>query len=647
VRDSSLLIHICSLSAEKAGPGKLLKRLVRLGSNRHLKAPETNKQTSRQTRAALKSKLAGPNSNAVKRTNVPQMAAFKPPGILTTNPKSNGIAATGKGSKDKLPTFVTFRPKLKRHNSTGSTMMDRVMDVSNNTDATYLQDSFNSRSNTSNGDHLWQADDDMDSVASSVSSVSLRNSLEDKIFGGGSAIPKPTALVPSRSRDDFDLKLFTGRSTMMTSCRNDLREISLENSFRNRKAAPMDAKEIYFGKSKAVPFDEPKEIYFGRTVDKPRDVSSDNSKYEPEYIPMEAPFGRTKPAVQVPTKGSIRNKSKHDAENDAPSSREGARNKSPAAEISIDIGLDSKPAAVPSSRKPAVMREFDREKRLSQIKKVPSTKISSTEIPPLQSSRTVTSVAPEPVTSAAIEQGCAIRPTTSPSCIQQVESRRLLEATRPSTSSLQSSTEQCSRRHLVERVAATPSASIPGAFHENSSSLPQDAKQQLLSGLHQDWDTAAQKKRAAAMPQKPLAKAAVASQPGATKVTGTGTAAPAANASRSNNNNRRGDLIQVYPGIWEALRGSQETEAAIKRDFYTNLECLGCDMEVFCIRDARYVMCPSCKFIGYVQDEPEELNVNSRVFVQHGLGLGFTGKTLCEIKQKVRANVKDCLRNVS
>lgn len=106
------------------------------------------------------------------------------------------------------------------------------------------------------------------------------------------------------------------------------------------------------------------------------------------------------------------------------------------------------------------------------------------------------------------------------------------------------------------------------------------------------------------------------------------------NASNTNNNvTQSNELVQIYPGVHVPLRTAQETESAIHRDFYTSAQCLGCDHGMFCIRNASYVICPSCKFVTSLENDSGNGNNNNGVTARHGLGMGFTGKTLFETKQ--------------
>jgi hypothetical protein len=102
--------------------------------------------------------------------------------------------------------------------------------------------------------------------------------------------------------------------------------------------------------------------------------------------------------------------------------------------------------------------------------------------------------------------------------------------------------------------------------------------------------------------------------------------------SNSNDHQKSPDLVQIYPDMYVPLRSAEETEAAIVQDNYVTVRCWGCERGMFCIVDAAYVLCPFCKIIGPLDDENDKRR-------RHGLGMGFTGKTLTELKQKIHVGV--------
>jgi hypothetical protein len=79
-----------------------------------------------------------------------------------------------------------------------------------------------------------------------------------------------------------------------------------------------------------------------------------------------------------------------------------------------------------------------------------------------------------------------------------------------------------------------------------------------------------------------------------------------------------GKTIQISSGVHVPLRGFEETRECIVRDFYLPSTCLGCSVDVCCIQDANYVLCPVCQVVS-----PLGRNADND-HGQGGVGLGFT-----------------------
>jgi hypothetical protein len=56
--------------------------------------------------------------------------------------------------------------------------------------------------------------------------------------------------------------------------------------------------------------------------------------------------------------------------------------------------------------------------------------------------------------------------------------------------------------------------------------------------------------------------------------------------------------IEIAPGQFASLHGSAETQHANHRDFIRPCICLCCRVEVHCIRDASYFVCPDCLVVN-------------------------------------------------
>lgn len=90
-------------------------------------------------------------------------------------------------------------------------------------------------------------------------------------------------------------------------------------------------------------------------------------------------------------------------------------------------------------------------------------------------------------------------------------------------------------------------------------------------------------------------------------------------------------LVEISPGVSAPLRGTNETIRAVRVDFYTPITCFGCSLEMFCIADAKYAICPQCKVIS----PNEETMFEEKVLQLHGLGLGFTCEALFDMQAQI------------
>ena len=57
-------------------------------------------------------------------------------------------------------------------------------------------------------------------------------------------------------------------------------------------------------------------------------------------------------------------------------------------------------------------------------------------------------------------------------------------------------------------------------------------------------------------------------------------------------------MIEVAPGEFMRLRGAHETWQAIQNDFYIPCGCICCNLMLFCIQDATYVLCSQCQVVN-------------------------------------------------
>ena len=92
--------------------------------------------------------------------------------------------------------------------------------------------------------------------------------------------------------------------------------------------------------------------------------------------------------------------------------------------------------------------------------------------------------------------------------------------------------------------------------------------------------------------------------------------------------------IEIAPGTHARLRGAQETWECVERDFYMPVTCILCNMDLCCIMDANYVLCPSCRVVSPMEGSGGTEGGKA----DGGVGLGFTFEDLqrwqMEILQK-------------
>lgn len=59
--------------------------------------------------------------------------------------------------------------------------------------------------------------------------------------------------------------------------------------------------------------------------------------------------------------------------------------------------------------------------------------------------------------------------------------------------------------------------------------------------------------------------------------------------------------IEISPGVFERLRGAQETWQAVEEGNVAHPSCMLCCLELMCVADAEYVLCPDCKVVSMVE----------------------------------------------
>lgn len=76
-------------------------------------------------------------------------------------------------------------------------------------------------------------------------------------------------------------------------------------------------------------------------------------------------------------------------------------------------------------------------------------------------------------------------------------------------------------------------------------------------------------------------------------------------------------LLEVAPGLEVRLRGSAETRRAIRKWEIVRVNCLECTVQLHCINNAEYLLCPLCRCVSPLRIVME-LAPDA-----HGVGLGF------------------------
>lgn len=92
-------------------------------------------------------------------------------------------------------------------------------------------------------------------------------------------------------------------------------------------------------------------------------------------------------------------------------------------------------------------------------------------------------------------------------------------------------------------------------------------------------------------------------------------------------------MVEVSPDFWVRLRGADETWAAIEHDFYSPVICFGCGLELCCIQDADFVLCPTCRVVSPMNGIGEQVQ-NGK---DGGVGLGFTYDNLAQWQAEILA----------
>ena len=78
-------------------------------------------------------------------------------------------------------------------------------------------------------------------------------------------------------------------------------------------------------------------------------------------------------------------------------------------------------------------------------------------------------------------------------------------------------------------------------------------------------------------------------------------------------------FITIAPGVKARIRGAKETHDCVKRDYYVPSSCYNCNLDLYSILDASFVLCPKCKVVSPLDGKKRR---------DGGVGLGFTHEEL-------------------
>ncbi|CAB9520343.1 expressed unknown protein [Seminavis robusta] len=86
---------------------------------------------------------------------------------------------------------------------------------------------------------------------------------------------------------------------------------------------------------------------------------------------------------------------------------------------------------------------------------------------------------------------------------------------------------------------------------------------------------------------------------------------------------KRAQELEIEPGFFLPLRGTDETMAAVKTGFVEEIFCQACDVELLCIADASMCVCPECKCVSPV-DGIASLSASAKSkYTKGSVGLGL------------------------
>lgn len=122
------------------------------------------------------------------------------------------------------------------------------------------------------------------------------------------------------------------------------------------------------------------------------------------------------------------------------------------------------------------------------------------------------------------------------------------------------------------------------------------------------------------------------SRPGSPRSTATNLSD--ANAQKSPATAQTMPMMEISPGVTAQLRGVAEIREYVRRDEITPCLCFACELAMFTIADASYVLCPACRVVNPNQ-EVQEHEIQGVTSGSGGVGLGFTFQDLQKIQLEI------------
>ena len=92
-------------------------------------------------------------------------------------------------------------------------------------------------------------------------------------------------------------------------------------------------------------------------------------------------------------------------------------------------------------------------------------------------------------------------------------------------------------------------------------------------------------------------------------------------------------MVPIAPGVNARLRGANETYHCIEQDFFVPVVCFACNLDICCIQDADYVICPACKVVSPLEPDAKMSAASKELTV----GLGFTFEDLVKWQDEMRS----------